>query len=238
MSMIEQAGTYIAKATSWGVEVEEGKCPKFVMFFEVSADKDGQPVEGSITGYFTLINKDNSANEINLRCLKDVLGWDGQSFDTLNDGDWSQTEVQIVVEQEEYQGKTQLRVRYLNPKDYAGGSGFIKKAEPAAVQNLNAKYGSTLRALFGGKAKTGSNGASAPAVKVASADIEKGLAWKALTDRSPTYSQDRRKEAFKSCALDKFPGKEPRDLGAEEWKEVRQAIEADFSEAVGGLIPI
>lgn len=242
MALITKAGTYIARPKSWALgETREKKCPQFTVQFKCEQYRNGsgfEPVQGdeSITGYFTLINGNNEPNEINLRSLHDALGWDGRDFSSLESSDWTNTEVQIVVEDDTYNGKPSLRVRYLNPKDYSGGG--LEKADPQAVKSLDQKYGPALRALFGTKPTP--KQVSAAAAPVASPDTPDGakqLAWEAFNKATPSYDPGKRVQVFKKVVGEVHPTTEPKSLTADQWKQVREAIESDFNEATEGLIP-
>jgi hypothetical protein len=64
----------------------------------------------SIVGYFYPISKEGNLVEMTVESLQESLGWSGASLAELNDTDWSQTEVQLVL-----QSRT-------TTVDYAGGS--------------------------------------------------------------------------------------------------------------------
>lgn len=252
MSMVSRAGRYLARPTSWGIKQEEGKCPRFAMVFECTQLLDGNEWVGveneSITGFFTLFNKDDSPNEINLRSLREALGWDGASLSTLETSEWTKIEVQIVVEPHEYNGKSSYEVRYLNPRDYVPG---IKKADAQTVQSLDQKYGAVLRALFKDKpspARNGSSPAPAPA-RAATAtatavappsgiDTEKAKAWRVFSDVTPTYDKAKRADIFKKLLQEIVPHKVTADFTAEDWHEVTARIGKDFDEATETIIPL
>lgn len=70
-----------------------------------------------------------------------------------------------------------------------------------------------------------------PAADVNPADAAKGLAWNKLREKTATLTTEERTEKFKDIAKSIFPTKEPRELGADEWKEVAARIDKDFNEA-------
>lgn len=234
MGMINKPGTYIATPASWAVKADEGKCPRFAIVFSVNQLRIGtewEPIvnDEKITGFFTLFNKDQSPNEINLRSLRDSLGWDGTSISSLQNGDWSGTQVQIVVEEEMYEGKPRLAVKYLNPKDYAG-SGGLDKADPQRVQSLDQKYGAALRTLFkDSKPKT--------QIEVNPSDQMKQRAWRSFFDKTPGYQDEQRKSAFKRVVQEVVAGKDPKTMTPDDWSAVMTAIESEFDVQTGALLP-
>lgn len=243
MPIVTRTGTYLATPVSWGIRQDEGKCPRFAMVFaanqyRVGAGWEDVEADEKITGFFTLFNKDGSPNEINLKALHDALGWDGQSLASLEGGDWSGNQVQIVVGEHSYNGKTSLEVKYLNPRDYQYSG--IDKAAPETLQGLDMKYGASLRALF---AKPSGNGAKPGTLKVVAppsgADAAKQEAWKAFTQKTPKYDPQKRAETFKRIVGEMLPaGKEPKDCDAADWTKIRDAIDSDFMPDTGMLVPI
>lgn len=247
MALLTQTGTYLAKPNTWGVKAEEGKSPRFAIVFDCVQRRIGaewEPVDGEqrITGFFTLINKDGNGNEINLRALRDALGWDGLSFESLENGDWSKTEVQIVVDNHVYNGKTSLEVKYLNPRDYTGGGGGIEKAEPQTIKSLDQKYGAALRALTKNSPSAGGSTAKAsvaPTIDVKTPEGAKTAAWEAFIKASPSYDPGKRITVFKKLVTTAlFPApKDPKTASAEEWLNARDLIAQQFSEQIEDLIP-
>jgi hypothetical protein len=235
MSLLTKAGRYLASPEQWGIKTEEGKCPQFGMTFLVNSSLDGeeQIEQGQrITGWWTLINTNGGANEITLKTMREALGWDGQSFSSLQGGDWTAMEVQIVVEPEEYKGKTTLKVRYMNPRDYAGG---LKSADPQAVQSLDAKYGAVLRALnksLGGTPKPPTKPSTTPAAEA------KKAAWGVFVSMSPSFDRDRQVSVFKALLSDMFEPRTAQDLTANEWKSLMERIRADYDPATGSFSPL
>lgn len=236
MSQLSNPGRYFAIPEAWAIKAKAEKSPQFAITFRVTSLADGTPVDGEkrIVGWFTLINNNGSANEININALKESLGWDGQSFSTLESSDWSGVEVQIVVDEKDYNGKKSLEVKYLNPKEYSGGS-RLAKADPQAVQSLDSKYGSLLRAIS--KKDGASKPANRPAALLDPVAASKQSAWDAFVVKAPTQDTARRVEIFKQILGDVFPGKETKDLSADDWKSVKTEIETNFSNATGSLIP-
>lgn len=77
-----------------------------------------------ITGYFYLEKRDGSINTITVDQLKAAFGWDGRDPLWLQDADFTRLTVQVKLEFELFDGKTRLKVRYVDAED----------ASPAGVQ--------------------------------------------------------------------------------------------------------
>lgn len=98
-------GTYKARAREWALgKSQNGKEQIAVLFELVGGPHDGQ----SITwfGYFTDATLDRTLDSLR-HC-----GWSSDSLAELDGLD--QNEVEIVVDQEEYQGKTRTKVQWVN----------------------------------------------------------------------------------------------------------------------------
>lgn len=66
-----------------------------------------------------------------------VCGWDGVDFATL-DGLGS-TEVEIVVDEEVYEGKVRYKVKWINPSGGGGSPGMEEGAARAFAAKMNAR---------------------------------------------------------------------------------------------------
>jgi hypothetical protein len=97
-----------------------------------------------ISAYFNLVTSKKELNQFNVDALKEALGWDGMSFASLSSGDWSQTDVQVTLEEEEYEGKVQIKVKYINPRDWEPRG---IQADPQAIAAADQQFGAMLRAL-------------------------------------------------------------------------------------------
>ena len=124
---------------------------KFKLYEELQASGEWDDCAADnfeITGYFYLEKKDGSLNSITIDALKAALGWDGRDPFWLQETDLSQHSVQLKLAFEEYNGKTRLKVQYLNPFG-STGTGGVTKADGAAKTTIRNRLGSKLRALAG-----------------------------------------------------------------------------------------
>jgi hypothetical protein len=241
--MVQKEGVYRGRPIVTAIEEKDTGSVQFNGTFQVTEIKEAdgwKPVEGDqqINAYLNLITKAGAPNEINIRSLKDSLGWDGASFASLQKQDWNGAKCQLVVGQETYDGKAQMKVKYVNPYDYEGGAG-VAPSEPQVIQSLDAKYGGMLRAL-GGKA-------TATPAPVQSPSMGKDLAWQLFVRRvdeygaespSEAYTHDKRVSVFKQIVTEiAGAGKDLNKLSAAEWANVHKQIEKNFSAQTAGLLP-
>jgi hypothetical protein len=150
--ILNQEGRFKARPKSWVVEENANTGTlQFVCVFGITAVLNGDAWEDwqqhdlEKTGYFYLAKKDGSANEACIKNLREALGWDGANLEALQNSDWSQKTVQLTVGFESYNGEQRLKVRFINPENWAGAS--FKALETSALKSLNAKWGAKLRAV-------------------------------------------------------------------------------------------
>jgi len=116
---------------------------------------DGESAGKTIDAQVCFKAKDGTIMTRTIQNMQEVFGMEGANPfwlqyanpDDLSDSrerDLSDKLCQIVVESEEYNGKTYSRVRRINP---VGGGGW--KPQPADRRSVLAKYGSQFRALSG-----------------------------------------------------------------------------------------
>lgn len=198
-----------------------------------------------ITGYFYLECRDGSLNTVTIEALKAALGWDGRDPFWLQETDLAEHPVQVRLGFEKYDGKTRLKVRFLNPSGATGGAG-VTKADEAKKRAIRDRLGTKLRSLAGpapaGKPK------APPTKRTTPAPPAKPPAEPEASDRAlePTM-EDAWAEFCKHCPPEKwdqeaiekewfriipelFPGKQPDELTGAEWATMRD-------EGPGKIIP-
>jgi hypothetical protein len=236
MNIPKTMGRYRGSLAEWGVsESGDNKTLTFSCLLQLTQFQQGTEwVDVSqhgyeITGYFYLFKKNGSPNTMTIDSLKAALGWDGRSIAALNDGDWSTVGVQVLIGEEEYNGKTRTKVRYINPWDYVGGAG-VEKADSQTIRSLDAMYGAKLRALSGPATAPASNNNG-------SADAAKREAWEAFKTENASLTGDARAAAWKKELADLFPGKSPDKFTAGEWasaaklfKQPKQSADVPFGD--------
>jgi hypothetical protein len=220
-----KSGKYIARPTQWTISESTNHCPQFVCGFAIiywwngSGWEDVTAQDLTITAYMTLFDKSGNPQEFNINGLKDSLGWDGLSLVTLNESDWSGVEVQLVIQEEEYQGKKNMKVKFINPRDYVGGGG-VEKSDLVAVKNLDQVYGGKLRALNGGKAPSTKPTASANGEgQITEAEKERRLAYRHVMAKVPANAPKDQKDALWKGMVDEYFHKPQLQVMASEWRE-------------------
>ena len=162
--LLDREGVFQAVPINWGIQkTESSQSVALVIEFGITAQmEDGDWTDWSgyedhsVTGYFYIIKKDGGINTTQVDALAKALGWDG-SLRNIEAGP-PHVICQITAAFEEYNGKTRLKVQWINHKDYTPGP---KTAPPGVVADLESQFGSRLRAAAAAAKK------DAPATKPA-----------------------------------------------------------------------
>lgn len=170
MNKLDRAGVFKARPIAMGLQPSrETKSVAVWIEFQITAQQDGSEwtdwseyEDHSITGFFYIVKRDGNVNVPTVENLAAVLDWDGNP-ETIG-GDPPDILVQITVEEDTYNGKTALKVKWLNSADYQGG---VSTATPDQVKAISAQFGSVLRAAAGAARKTKTATKAKPPAKTA-----------------------------------------------------------------------
>ncbi len=137
-----QAGTYLAEATDATVIESDGGA--ITIGFHFVCD-DGH---GEVNGFQCIIGKTGIPNEIGIKALREAWPlWDGADPFWFQDiKNLAGVKVSIVLDFEEYDGKTRLKVKYINNPDRPQ-SGLPKSMDRASFMQ---RHGARMRAAAGG----------------------------------------------------------------------------------------
>jgi len=244
MSLPTKDGTFKAQILEWGVKTDG--TPAFVAKFDLLEHWNGtdwDPAGGDyqITGYFYPVKKDGSINEGGYNSLRESLGWDGGSWASLEGGDYSKTEVQVVLGFEEYKGQQKIKVQYMNPIDRTPGGPGVGKADPQAIRSLDAQFGSKFRAQSGTAPAATRTAAPAPVASSngGAAKSAKLLAYEAFNAK---FDADADKETRDRMWKEILPELATKDLLAPtdaklwtdtHWKKAAEVIADRFDPKIG-----
>jgi hypothetical protein len=90
----------------------------------------GSIPEESVSGFISLIKKDGTVNHRQVENLSQAFDWDGKSLKNLQDGDYSEKELNITVEVETREDKPVATISWINlPGDGAFAKTSSKKIE-------------------------------------------------------------------------------------------------------------
>ena len=180
-----------------------------------------------ITGYFYLEKRDGSLNTVTIDALKAAFGWDGRDPFWLQDSDFTDHVVQVKLAFEQYQGRTRLKVQYVDHENSSGGG--IPKADDTTRRSLATRLGAKLRANAGSAPATApaargqpvpaqSARPVAPTTTAADRAVDMEAAWAEYQkhfkpDTDPKLIEG---EWFRILG-EMFPGRDPRQLSAADW---------------------
>jgi hypothetical protein len=172
MSNINQSGTYRGNVVDRGMGQSSGGFPQLLLSLQATEKYDEQNEvwtpwdyeEVDIQAYLVLFGG-NGKPTMNVRQAMQALGWDGTSFQTLQDSKDLATQIQFRVAESAYEGITRLKVEWINAYD-ADPRRSVAKLEVGDIKKLDAQYAAALKALGGGP-KPKSAKPAAPAAPVA-----------------------------------------------------------------------
>jgi hypothetical protein len=151
--MIDRPGRFRAHPVDWSLqEAKESSAVSVYMEFAIDEYWDTgtkswiswSEYDHHVNGSIWLIKRDGSINENASKTLIEALGWKGDVDDLNRTDTWTPHHCQIVVEEDTYNGKTKLKVAWVNPYD---SSPTIRKMEPQKIGQVKAALGSQFRAL-------------------------------------------------------------------------------------------
>lgn len=166
------AGRYLARPVLWMLTETKSGAEQYAVELEVTSPDEA--LAGQHLTWFGGFSSDK-ATEITVKALR-VLGWTGDDLDAVALA--TDKDVSITVEHEEYQGKTQVRVRWINP---LGGlavraplaadrrRGFAERMR-GAIAGIDAKTGWTAPPAAPGNGSAPRAPAPAPAAPPAGVD--------------------------------------------------------------------
>lgn len=178
-----------------------------------------------IVGYFYIEKRDHTLNSITIDNLKAAFGWDGRDVFWLQDADFSRHVVQIKLGFETYDGKTRIKVQYIDAEDAVPMS--IPRADDSMRRSISARLGPKLRAAVGGSPAPAPVPTGVPTEKTG---ITMAQAWEAFAKLCPRDdSRENLEKKWFGCLETMYPGKLPSQLGDEDWEAfITQATEASI----------
>lgn len=183
------------KATCFQIKVE---CTGWFGTSDDQPDPVWFPIEHENTEivlYLYITKKDGTLNERTIEEIRKALVdedgnpvWDGRSFSTLHALDLFKLGIgiQFSCKLEEYNGKQTMKASFPCAFDAKPHVGSISKAGDASIKNLDAQFGSKLRAIAPPPARTtAAPGARPPAPPAAPPAQHPAIAAKAATAGQP-----------------------------------------------------
>jgi len=161
MSQIKYPGTYRGIKVDAGIKKSSGGHIQLVAQLVATEQFDFETGEwvtdwqqydeqfgSEITAYLMLFSKDTSKDAFaTAKQLQKAWGWDGSSLAELEKLEPEAFQFRVV--EEEYKGKKQLKVAWIDAYNATPG-GTIQKLDESEIKKLDAQYANVLRKLSGG----------------------------------------------------------------------------------------
>ena len=164
----DRTGDFKAEIIEYGLREIEGRqsvcVPIRALLTEMwDGEKwiDWREYQMAAEGDLWIGKSDGTANERQIESLIKYAGWDG-SLPALVDGSWKPTPCQVQVQLDEYKDQKRYKISWLNPIDRTPGGGALSNVDDSKVKALEARFGSTLRALSGNVRRNQAPAASKP----------------------------------------------------------------------------
>lgn len=167
--LINQVGTYLGYAPIHAVGISSGGLPQLELqceathYYDPEVEDYVEVEDLELRAYLVLYGKNHKPIR-NCEQIKKVFGWDGASFQILNELDIKETRFLFRVKENVWEGNTNYKVDWIDV-DTASPTGQISSLDTKELQNLDKKFG-LMKA--GKKGETKAKPKGAPAVPKAS----------------------------------------------------------------------
>ncbi len=151
MSLIDREATFRGNIIDHAVSLTKNEFPQFVCKLAAKEIYDEEEKvwvdwsdveENEITAYLVLYG--GKGETLNSTQVKKATGWDGLSFQGLNDADLSEVIVQFRTEDRTYEDKTTLQVTWFDEADAEPGRS-VRKLDQSELKQLDAKFAQILK---------------------------------------------------------------------------------------------
>lgn len=222
-------GTYAARPKA--ASVYEGKSGALILAL-VHAFEGG----GEIKSYHALTTRDGAINTRTVEDLKKWSGWDGSDPYWFMDTDLTGIDVELVIENEEYEGRRSPKVKWVNRPGSGSGTGLPDASDRRAVL---AKYGAKFRAVAGpvavsARAPSNPPPPTAPVRPPAAAprktEATQSSAWARLSELGAGMGRPELEALWFTCV--DSTGMDQADMTPDGWAKVTEAVELHFANMV------
>lgn len=228
--LASKPGTYLATIIEKAVTPSgKNQLTTFIAKYRLTEEIGVGPIddEQTVTGYHYLEKLDGSLNTFTIDALKKATGWDGRDPFWLEDSLPADTVVKLTLESDTYQGKTSIKVAFINHRD-DGGSG-VTKATPDQRRDIATRLGAKLRANAGGTPAPAPKPATPPPAPKKPAAPAPGCTKE---DAWAAFAKDAKPENVESewmrILAELFPTKGDDDMTASDWARMKSEGPAKY----------
>jgi hypothetical protein len=156
MSNINQTGTFRGDVIDRGVSATQNGYPQLIVQLRATEKYDDQNgvwipwdyEEVDATAYLVLFGKDNKPL-LNVRQVMKAFGWDGASFQSLQENPDLAKQIQFRMAESTYEGVTRIKCEWVDAFD-ADPTRKVQKLDVGDIKKLDAQYAAALKAVGGG----------------------------------------------------------------------------------------
>jgi hypothetical protein len=95
-----------------------------------------------------IVKKDGALNDRQAKALINFAGWDA-SLASIADETWKPTPCQVEIAHDRYKDQDQYKISWVNDFNRVPGAGALSNVDAGKLKELEARFGSPLRALQG-----------------------------------------------------------------------------------------
>jgi len=143
MSLID--GRYKGRVLRTDIETTKNGSVQLIATCQLEDRPDGTKFEGHFewSAFLNLVKTNGATNDRQIASLRTALGWDGNPASLVGEGQFSEREVEFVIENEtDDNGVARARIKWINAP---GGGGIRREVDPdkraAALDMLTAAMG-------------------------------------------------------------------------------------------------
>lgn len=230
--MLVENGIYPARPTRQSVYEKENGAVVCCMEFDLGGGK-------FIKNYFTVIGKDGTLNTKCIANLKDLFGWNGTDLAELANGDFTQIDVELVIEnQPDKNDPTKVYSNILWVNKPGGGPGQSEMPASSDLKSLTAKYGAKFRAVAGpvtrpaartAAPQTNAAGPRTPPRRPAAQGNVSSEAdcWAKSQSLRPNETDDEQAAFFWTC-ISQAVGSKTEGITPQEWGKVMEVLNQEL----------
>lgn len=231
-NLIDREGIFKASITDWALDEQKGSgIPKFTIEFDATEYLenaqwyDWREYKQTIRGYFYPFMKTGDPNTTTIDNLKNSIGWDGLSLESLGNGNYKDVIVQITIKNGSYKGNPRMEVAWINPGDF---DPTLKKLDEKGVKRMASNWDAKLRAIGGAKSGSTATKPKPPPMppattKPPTVKAARDKAWAAFVNaqvRGEKLKAQEVPKAWEYVFSVMFEGREESTLTAAEWEKM------------------
>jgi len=150
----DRSGFFRVEVVEFGLKESEQKAVAISLRVLLTEMWDGEnwipwrEYDMEAAGDVWIVKKDGKLNERQAKAIMECGGWDGSLGSIVNQS-WQPTPFQVEVKHERYKDEDRYRVEWINDLNKTPGASTVSNVGDDKLRELEARFGSPLRALSG-----------------------------------------------------------------------------------------